>query len=176
MRAPRVAARSGAPGPSGSGCENARVRVTAKVDYALRALAELAARYDSGPVKREAIAAAQQIPVTFLETILLDLKKVGIVQSQRGQEGGYWLCRPPAEVTLADAIRAVEGPLANVRGARPESVEYQGVAVPLQEVWIALRASMRNVLEGVTLADLVAGRLPTQVKALAAAAGAWEPH
>ena len=152
------------------------MRVTAKVDYALRALSELAARYEEGPIKRDVIAEAQQIPVAFLETILLELKKAGIVQSLRGQEGGYWLCRSPNEVSIADVIRAVEGPLANIRGARPESVEYQGAAVALQEVWIALRASMRNVLENVTLADVVAGSLPRRVSALTSQQDAWQSH
>src|ERR671929_1199786 len=148
------------------------MRVSAKVDYALRACAELAAAGD-GPVKGERIAQAQEIPLKFLENILLDLKHAGLVQSQRGAEGGYWLARPPAEIPLAEVIRAVEGPIANVRGLRPEQVEYDGSAAPLRDVWIAVRASLRAVLEVVTLADLAAGRLPRRVRALIDSPDAW---
>jgi Rrf2 family protein len=151
------------------------MRVSAKVDYALRACAELAAAGD-GPVKGERVAQAQEIPLKFLENILLDLKHAGLVQSQRGAEGGYWLSRPPAEIPLAEVIRAVEGPIANVRGQRPEQVEYAGPAEPLKDVWIAVRASLRSVLENVTVADLAAGRLPDEVAAIAADPEAWLPH
>ena len=130
------------------------MRVSAKVDYALRATAELAAA-PPGPTKGERIATAQGIPLNFLENILLELRRSGIVASQRGAEGGYWLAKPAAEVTVADVIRAVEGPIATVRGSRPEEVEYTGAATALREVWIDLRASMRGVLETTTLADLV---------------------
>lgn len=148
------------------------MRVSAKVDYALRAAAELAAAAGR-PLKREAIAGAQDIPVPFLEQILLALKRAGIVRTRRGPEGGYWLARPAEDVALAEVIRAVEGPLANVQGARPEDVEYAGAAEPLQDVWIAVRASMRAVLDEVTLADLAAGRLPEPVAALARDPEAW---
>jgi Rrf2 family protein len=151
------------------------MRVSAKVDYALRACAELAAA-DHGPVKGDRIAQAQEIPLKFLENILLDLKHAGLVQSQRGAEGGYWLSRPAAEITLAEVIRAVEGPIANVRGLRPEQVEYAGPARALREVWIAVRANLRSVLETVTVADLAAGRLPDEVSAIAADPDAWQPH
>jgi Rrf2 family protein len=151
------------------------VRVSAKVDYALRACAELAAAAD-GPRKGERIAQAQGIPLKFLENILLDLKHAGLVQSQRGAEGGYWLARPPEDVSLAEVIRAVEGPIANVRGMRSEEVEYEGAAAPLREVWVAVRANLRAVLESVTLADLAAGRLPDEVTAIAADPDAWQPH
>jgi Rrf2 family protein len=151
------------------------VRVSAKVDYALRAAAELAAAGDD-PIKREAIAGAQGIPVPFLEQILLALKRAGIVRTRRGPDGGYWLARPAAEVTLGEIIRAVEGPLANVQGARPEDVAYAGSAVALQEVWIAVRANLRAVLDEVTLDDLARGRLPRRVAALTHAPGAWEPR
>src|SRR5437016_9917377 len=134
------------------------MRVSAKVDYALRACAELAAAGD-GPVKGDRIAQAQEIPLKFLENILLDLKHAGLIASQRGAEGGYWLARPPEEITLAEVIRAVEGPLANVRGVRPEELEYEGRAAPLKEVFVALRANVRAVLEAVTLADVAAGEL-----------------
>jgi Rrf2 family protein len=151
------------------------VRVSAKVDYALRAAAELAAAGED-PIKREAIAGAQGIPVPFLEQILLALKRAGIVSTRRGPDGGYWLARPAAEVTLGEVIRAVEGPLANVQGARPEDVAYLGSAVALQEVWIAVRANLRAVLDEVTLDDLARGRLPRRVSALTHAPGAWEPR
>src|SRR5438067_339135 len=121
------------------------MRVSAKVDYALRACAELAAAGD-GPVKGDRLAQAQQIPLKFLENILLDLKHAGLVQSQRGAEGGYWLSLSPKEISLAEVIRAVEGPIANVRGLRPEQVEYAGTAAPLRDVWIAVRANLRAVL------------------------------
>jgi Rrf2 family protein len=151
------------------------MRVSAKVDYAVRAGAELAAAGE-GPVKGERIARAQKIPLKFLENILLDLKHAGLVQSQRGAEGGYWLARPPEEIALADIIRAVEGPIANVRGLRPEQVEYSGAAEPLRDAWIAVRANLRSVLENVTLADLAAGRLPDEVAQIAADPDAWLPH
>ena len=151
------------------------MRVSAKVDYALRACAELAAAGD-GPIKGERLAQAQEIPLKFLENILLDLKHAGLVQSQRGAEGGYWLAQPPDEIPLAEIIRAVEGPIANVRGLRPEQVEYAGAAASLREVWIAVRANLRSVLETVTLADLAAGRLPDEVVAIAADPDAWLPH
>jgi Rrf2 family protein len=152
------------------------MRVSAKVDYALRAGAELAAAAGPGAVKGERIAQAQKIPLKFLENILLDLKHAGLVQSQRGAEGGYWLAKAPEEISLADVIRAVEGPIANVRGERPEHVEYPGAAEPLREVWIAVRGNLRAVLETTTLADLAAGRLPDEVTRIAADPDAWLPH
>ena len=151
------------------------MRVSAKVDYAVRAGAELAAAGE-GPVKGERIAQAQEIPLKFLENILLDLKHAGLVQSQRGAEGGYWLARPSDTISLADVIRAVEGPIANVRGERPEQVEYRGAAEPLRDAWVAVRANLRAVLETVTLADLAAGKLPDEVAAIAADPEAWLPH
>jgi Rrf2 family protein len=152
------------------------MRVSAKVDYALRAGAELAAAAGQGATKGERIAHAQKIPFKFLENILLDLKHAGLVQSQRGAEGGYWLARPPEEITLADVIRAVEGPIANVRGDRPEQVEYAGAAEALREVWIAVRGNLRAVLETTTLADVAAGCLPEEVTRIAADPEAWLPH
>jgi Rrf2 family protein len=153
------------------------VRVSARVDYALRAAAELAAAADGDvPLKRDAIAAAQEIPDPYLEQILLGLKRAGIVRTRRGPDGGYWLARDPADVTLADVIRAVEGPLANVQGERPEDVEYRGPATALQDVWIAVRASMRAVLDEVSLADLAAGRLPPGIAALTRDPDAWLPR
>ena len=145
------------------------MRISAKVDYAIRATIELAvAAPEGGKVKGDRIAAAQEIPLKFLENILLDLRHAGIVASQRGVEGGYWLARPADEVTLADVIRAVEGPLASVRGTRPGQIEYKGTAVPLADVWLALRGALRGVLEGVTLAELAAGELPEAIRELAA--------
>lgn len=131
------------------------MRVSAKVDYALRAMVELAAG-ETRLVKGEQLAAAQSIPPKFLENILLELRHAGLVASQRGAEGGYRLARPAEQITLADVIRAVEGPIASVRGSRPEDASYEGPAVALREVWIELRAAMRGVLEGTTVADLVA--------------------
>ena len=148
------------------------MHVSAKADYAVRAAIELAAA-EPGPVKGDRIAEAQQIPLKFLENILSDLRHAGYVQSQRGAEGGYWLAEPPDTITLADIIRAVDGPLANVRGARPESVTYTGSASHLVEVWIAVRVSLRSVLERVTLADVVAGELPPAVAELIALEEAW---
>src|SRR5687767_9306315 len=136
------------------------MRVSAKVDYAIRALAELAAAQlaagSAGPVKGERLAEAQAIPLKFLENILTELRRAELVASQRGVEGGYRLARPAAEISLADVIRAVEGPIATVRGSRPEAVAYTGAAAGLGEIWIELRASMRGVLEETSLADLVA--------------------
>jgi Rrf2 family protein len=148
------------------------VRVSAKVDYAVRAAIELAAVGD-GPVKGERIAEAQGIPFKFLENILIELKHAGLVRSQRGAEGGYWLAKPPEEVTLAEVVRAIEGPIANVRGEGPQDVAYDGSARRLQEVWIAVRANLRSVLEHVTLADLANGRLPPSVEALTQDEDAW---
>jgi Rrf2 family protein len=152
------------------------VRISAKVDYALKAAAELAAAEGAGPVKGDQIARAQEIPPKFLENILLELRHAGLVQSQRGAEGGYWLARPAAEITMADVIRAVEGPLANVRGIRPEAVEYRGPAEPLRQVWVAVRASLRGVLESVTLADVARDELPASLSKLLADPEAWLPH
>ena len=152
------------------------MRVSAKTDYALRAALELAAAPDEKPVKGERIATAQAIPLRFLENILMQLRHAGLVESRRGAEGGYRLARPASEVTLADVIRAIDGPLAGVSGARPESLDFVGVAEPMRDVWIAVRASLRGVLEGVTLADVVGGSLPQHVRDLVADEDAWVPH
>ena len=151
------------------------MRVSAKADYAVRAAVELAAAGD-GPVKGERIAQAQSIPPNFLENILSDLRIAGLVASRRGQEGGYWLAQPAERISVADVIRAVDGPLANVRGIRPEQVEYGGTAEPLRDVWVAVRASLRNVLEHVTLADLARGELPGVVRTLTRDPDAWTAH
>ena len=152
------------------------MRVTAKVDYTVRAAIELADADRENPVKGERIAREQDIPMKYLENILGELKRSGLVGSQRGSEGGYWLARPADQITIAELIRAVEGPLANVRGLRPEQVEFAGSAVPLQRMWVCVRASLRGVLEAVTVADLVAGKLPPDVDALADDPDAWQPH
>ena len=136
---------------------------------------ELAAAGD-GPVKGERIAQAQEIPLKFLENILGDLRHAGIVRSQRGVEGGYWLAKPADEITVAEVVRAVEGPIANVRGVGPEQVEYAGSAAPLRDVWIAVLANLRAVLEHVTIADVARGELPAMIEELAANPDAWQPH
>jgi Rrf2 family protein len=155
-------------GPLGS----RTVRITAKVDYAVRAAVELAAA-PPGPVKGDALASRQGIPAKFLENILADLRRGGLVASQRGAEGGYRLAVPGERITVADIIRAVEGPLADVHGTPPEEVDYPGPAGGLQEVWIATRAALRTVLEEVTVADVAAGRLPPAVRELVSAPDAW---
>lgn len=148
------------------------MRVSAKADYAVRAAAELAAA-DEGPVKGEKLADAQDIPLQFLEHILLELKHSGIVRARRGAKGGYWLAKPADEVTIADIVRAVEGPIAHVQSTPPEAIEYRGNSEHLQEVWIAVRASIRNVLENVTLADLASGEMPDVVSERVASPDAW---
>jgi Rrf2 family protein len=153
------------------------MRISAKADYAVRAAAELAAASSEGrPVKGEQLASAQGIPQKFLENILGDLRTAGLVVSRRGAEGGYSLTRPPAEISVAEVLRAVEGPLAAVQGTRPEGLHYGGAAARLPEVWVALRANLRAVLERVTLADLASGDLPESVVALTTGADAWQPH
>jgi Rrf2 family protein len=152
------------------------VRITAKADYAVRAMAELAAAPPGVPVKAEALAASQEIPRNFLDNILGELRSAGLVRTVRGPEGGSMLGRPAAEITVAEVLRVVEGPLAAVRGVRPESLDYAGAATRLPEVWIAVRANLRAVLERVTLADLAAGKLPGEIGRLAKNPDAWLPH
>jgi Rrf2 family protein len=152
------------------------MRVTAKAEYAVRAVMELAGGSAEKPVKRDQIVAAQAIPPKFLENILAELRHAGLVESQRGSEGGYWLSRPADQVSIADVMRVVEGPLASVRSHRPETMEYEGLATPLQTVWVALRASIRAVLDRVTIADLVGGELPPDVVAMTADPDAWVSH
>ncbi|MFF9000682.1 RrF2 family transcriptional regulator [Streptomyces achromogenes] len=150
------------------------MRISARADYAVRAVLELAVRQGNGPVKAEEIAAVQDIPHKFLEGILGDLRRAGIVESRRGGGGGYRLARVAPSITVADVIRAVDGPIVSVRGERPTGLAYTGTARPLLPLWIALRANVRRVLEGVTLADLAADALPEPVRALAAEPAAWE--
>jgi len=147
------------------------MRLSARVDYALRAVAELAAA--SEPRTVEQLSAAQHIPGKYLESILGELRRGGLLRSQRGPDGGYRLARGAAEISIADVIRALDGELANVRGSRPENLHYEGAAGPLQEVWIALRAAERVILEGVTLAHLAERQLPESVQKLVADPRAW---
>ncbi|MCQ4207277.1 MULTISPECIES: RrF2 family transcriptional regulator [Streptomyces] len=149
------------------------MRISARADYAVRAGLELAVRTDGGPVKAETISAAQEIPHKFLEGILGDLRRGGIVVSRRGGNGGYLLARPAGAITVADVVRAVEGPIVSVRGERPSALSYQGPAEPLLPVWVALRANVRKILEGVSLADIAGGRLPDQVRELTDDPAAW---
>jgi Rrf2 family protein len=153
------------------------VRISAKVDYAVRAAVELAAAQRSQdpdrPVKADAIARAQDIPVKFLENILQGLRQGGLVESRRGPDGGHLLARPAAQIALADVIRAIDGPLAGVGGRRPEELDFTGTAEPLRAIWIAVRASLRRVLEEVSIADVAAGELPAHVTALTKDPGAW---
>jgi Rrf2 family protein len=155
---------------------NAGVHVSAKADYGMRALLELAATYREDParlVKGDAIARSQGIPLKFLEGILRQLRQSGIVGSMRGAEGGYRLDRAPEQISIADVVRALDGPLATVRGQRPEDISYAGAAEHLREVWVALRAAMRDVLEHISLADVAANNLPADVVRLLDEPGAW---
>ena len=152
------------------------MHISAKADYALRALLTLAAEPHGGAITAEALAARQHLPVKFLENILVDLRRLGMVTSSRGTGGGYRLGRPADAITAAEVIRALEGPLAEVRGLRPEAVVYEGPAAHLQDVWVAVRAGLRAVLEHVTLADIVAGDLPSDVARLTADPDAWTAH
>jgi Rrf2 family protein len=157
------------------------VRITAKVDYAVRAVIELAAAPPAPdaadgrprPTKGAYISEAQHIPVKFLETILAELRHDGIVGSRRGAEGGYWLAKPAASISVADIIRAVEGPLADVRGVRPDALDYGDDLAALQRMWIAVRANLRAVLEEVTIADLRADKLPGVIDRIADDPDAW---
>jgi Rrf2 family protein len=151
------------------------MNVTAKADYAVRALLELAA-CDGALVKADVVASEQGIPRHFLDNILTDLRRAGIVATQRGADGGSRLARPATDINLAEVMRAIEGPLAAVRDIRPESLSYDGPAERLPEVWIAVRAALRGVLEHVTVADVASGRLPKSIERLVADPEAWKPH
>jgi Rrf2 family protein len=143
------------------------VRISAKSDYAIRAMVELARHYDTGAVKAEDIADAQEIPLNFLLGILRELRNGQLVRSVRGRDGGYLLSRPPAQIALADVIRVVDGPLANVRDMSLSQLSYPGAAEALRDVWMAVRGSLREVLENVSVGDLATGRLPRHVRQLA---------
>jgi Rrf2 family protein len=161
------------PCPAEVAAQNIAVRISAKSDYAVRAAVVLAVADSEGPVKAEVIARSQEIPLKFLLNILSELKHGRIVTSHRGTLGGYRLARPAAEITVADVIRAIDGPLANVHEILPEDVRYPPPSQSLQQVWIAVRASLRSVLERVTIADLAAGKLPDVVVAMNASPEAW---
>jgi Rrf2 family protein len=150
------------------------MRISAKADYAVRAVAELAAADGDKPVKAERVATAQGIPLNFLENILGELRHAGVVRSHRGADGGFRLAKPAVEITVADVIRAVEGPLASVRGGPPEDAHYEGAAATLPTVWIAVRANLRRVMERVTIADIAGGDLPSAIEELVKDPGAWE--
>ena len=152
------------------------MRISAKVDYAVRAMCEVAAHPGDTPLKAEEIARAQEIPLSFLENILVDLRRAGFVRSLRGQVGGYRMAMPAASISIADVIRAVEGPLADVRGVRPESLTFAGSATALRDVWLATRVGLRRVLEHVTIADVVSGELPDDVHALLSDPDTLVPH
>ncbi len=149
------------------------MQISAKSDYALRALCHLAVQEGDSAVKADDIAAAQGIPRSFLDGILLDLRRAGMVTSRRGPVGGHRLARPPFSITVADVVRAMEGPLALVHGQRPEELGYDGPAACLQDVWVALRAAVRGVLENTTLEQVVSGGLPDAVTALNTDARSW---
>jgi Rrf2 family protein len=151
------------------------VRVSAKADYAVRAMIELASGTEENPVAGERVAADQQIPLRFLDSILTELRYAGLVRGRPGAEGGgYWLARPPEDVTLAEVFDEVEGPLASVHGQPPDELTLRGDAKPLQEVWIALRANIREVLESVTIADLAAGQLPEPIRRIVSDPEVWQ--
>ncbi|WP_329459514.1 RrF2 family transcriptional regulator [Streptomyces sp. NBC_01497] len=149
------------------------MRISAKADYAVRAALQLAAAPDGDSLKAETIADAQQIPHKFLEAILNDMRRGGLVLSQRGANGGYRLAAAPDTISIADVIRMVDGPLVSVQGVRPPDLSYTGAADSLLPLWIALRAGVRQILDGVTLHDVVSGRLPADVLALTDAPAAW---
>ncbi|MFD7262341.1 RrF2 family transcriptional regulator [Streptomyces sp. NPDC059874] len=149
------------------------MRISARADYAVRAALQLAASQDDGPLKAEAIADAQDIPHKFLEGILNDMRRGGLVLSQRGGNGGYRLAKPAGTISIADVIRVVDGPLVSVRGVRPPDLSYTGPAESLLPLWIALRSNVREILDGVTLADVASSDLPADVSALAHTPDAW---
>lgn len=149
------------------------MRVSAKVDYAVRAAVELGRSSDGERRKCDEIAAAQEVSSGFLENILHELRSAGLVHSRRGGNGGYWLARPAEEISVADIFRAVEGPLATVADARPEETAYPAGTVAMRQLWIALRTSIRDVLEVVTIADLAATELPEQIAKLTEDPADW---
>ncbi|GGM06219.1 MULTISPECIES: RrF2 family transcriptional regulator [Micromonospora] len=151
------------------------MHISARGDYAVRAALSLAAAHPN-LLSAQVIAAEQDLPRKFLEAVLADLRRAGIVRAQRGVEGGYLLVRPPAEVTVGAILRAVDGPLAGVRGLRPEETRYEGPAENLPRFWVAVRAAVRRVVDEVSLAELLSGRLPAHVKKLTAIPDAWEPR
>ena len=152
------------------------VQISAKADYAVRALVVIAAQPDQTPITGRTIATSQDMPVKFVENTLVELRTSGLVRSQRGTGGGYILGRPADQISIADIVRAVDGPLAHVRGDRPETLHYPEPAAPLQTIWIAVRATIRDVLEHVTLAHIVNGTIPQHIQQLTHDPDAWQPH
>ncbi len=142
------------------------MRISSKADYAVRAALELAVATSENPVKGAELARRQEIPLQFLEHILLEMNHARLIQARRGARGGYWLAKPADEITVADVIRAVEGPLANIHESAPEDLRYEGAAERLRDVWVAVRHNLRAVLESVTLAELADGHLPWQIDAM----------
>lgn len=151
------------------------MQISARGDYAVRAALGLAAAHPA-VVSAQTLAAEQDMPRKFLEAVLADLRRAGVVRAQRGAEGGYTLTRPPADVSIGEVLRAVEGPLAGVRGVRPEQTRYSGTAEHLQELWVAVRAAVRDVVDEVSLAEVVRGELPAHVRGLTARPDAWLPR
>jgi Rrf2 family protein len=151
------------------------VQISAKTDYAVRALLSLAAR-EPELTKVDAVVAEQGLPRKFVEAILGELRRAGLVRSQRGADGGYGLARPAADITLGSVIRAVDGPLAEIRGLRPDETEYANVAEHLPELWIAVRSALRSVLDEVTIAQLLSGKFPAHVRRLIDTPDAWLPR
>jgi Rrf2 family protein len=149
------------------------MRISAKVDYAMRALVELTAADRGRPITAEQLADAQGVPQKFLQNILVELRRAGIVESHRGPDGGHALARPADQITVADVIRAVDGPLGSVAGHAPEDMQYQGSTLRLRDTWVAVRASVRGVLEGITLADIAADHLPESIGRLLEGPDAW---
>ncbi|HWH00111.1 MAG TPA: Rrf2 family transcriptional regulator [Pilimelia sp.] len=149
------------------------MQVSARGDYAVRAALSLAAAYPA-LLSAQSIAQQQGMPHKFLEAVLADLRRAGLVRAQRGAEGGYTLTQPPTEVTVGAVLRAVDGPLAGVRGLRPEETAYEGAAENLPSLWVAVRAAVRDVVDEVTLAELVTGRMPARVRKLTSRPDAWQ--
>jgi Rrf2 family protein len=162
--------------PAGRAGQDGSVHISAKADYAVRAMLVMAAEPHGNPISGEAIAVRQGMPVKFVENTLVELRRTGLVASRRGAAGGFMLGKPPNRITIADVVRAVDGPLSEIRGERPDSTSYDGPVEPLQSVWIAVRASLRSVLEHVTLADVVTDQLPRKVRKLTEDPDAWKPH
>lgn len=147
--------------------------ISARADYAARALVVLAASPGAAPMRAEAVAAEQGLPPRFVENLLVDLRRGNLVESQRGRDGGYRLARPADAITVGDVIRVVEGPLAEVRGLRPEEMRYEGAAEHLQHVWVATRAALRQVLDATTIDQVARGKLPRPVRRLLEDPEAW---
>jgi len=163
------------PAPAAPGRHDDNVQISARGDYAVRAALGLAAAHPA-VVSAQVLAAEQDMPRKFLEAVLADLRRSGVVRAQRGAEGGYTLTRPPADISIGEVLRAVEGPLAGVRGVRPEQTSYTGTAEHLQELWVAVRAAVRAVVDEVSLAEVVRGELPAHVRRLTAQPDAWLPR